>query len=208
MSEKVLTLEVQKLRREQVTETKEKAPETTEQVAIAPKTPLEQNYYNLMQLIVRYGERPIEVDGTMYSVGEIIIYTLENDGVAAPQPIYQTLIDEFKAHSKDEGFKAQPFFTFHSNPQLCALAVEMIAEKYQFVKPEQEARLGELVAQLLYEIKLTVVNMQIDSLEDRIKQAQAAGDVNTQLQLLGQQPQLIAMRNELCKVLGNRVINV
>jgi len=168
----------------------------------------EANYYNLMQLIVRYGERPIEVDGTMYSVGEIIIYTLENDGVAAPQPIYQTLIDEFKAHGKDEGFKAQSFFTFHSNPQLSALAVEMIAERYQFVKPEQEARLGELVAQLLYEIKLTVVNMQIDSLEDRIKQAQAAGDVNTQLQLLGQQPQLIAMRNELCKVLGNRVINV
>ena len=208
MSEKVLTLEVQKLRREQVTETKEKAPETKEPVVVAPKTSLEQNYYNLMQLIVRYGERPIEVDGTMYSVGEIIIYTLENDGVAAPQPIYQTLIEEFKAHSKDEGFKAQSFFTFHSNPQLSALAVEMIAERYQFVKPEQEARLGELVAQLLYEIKLTVVNMQIDSLEDRIKQAQAAGDVNTQLQLLGQQPQLIAMRNELCKVLGNRVINV
>ena len=201
MSEKVLTVEVQKLRKEQVTE-----ESVTEK--IQPRSGLDANFYNLLQLIVRYGECPIEVDGTMYTIGEIIIYTLENDGIAAPQPIYQTLIDEFKAHVKDPGFKAQSFFTFHANPKLSALAVEMIAEKYQFVKPDQETRLGELVAQLLYEIKLTVVNMQIDDLEDRIKQAQAAGDVNTQLQLLGQQPHLIATRNELCKVLGNRVINV
>ena len=201
MSEKVLTVEVQKLRKEQVTE--ESVNEAVQQ-----RSGLDANYYNLLQLIVRYGERPIEVDGMMYTVGEIIINTLENDGIAAPQPIYQTLIDEFKAHVKDTGFKAQSFFTFHANPQLSALAVEMIAEKYQFVKPDQETRLGELVAQLLYEIKLTVVNLQIDDLEDRIKQAQAAGDVKTQLQLLGQQPHLIATRNELCKVLGNRVISV
>ena len=201
MSEKVLTVEVQKLRKEKVSD--EPVPEK-----VQPRSGLEANYYNLLQLVVRYGERPIEVDNVMYTVGEIIIFTLENDGIAAPQPIYQTLIYEFKAHVKDEGFKAQSFFTFHSNPQLSALAVEMVAEKYRFVKPDQEMHLGELVAQLLYEIKLTVVNMQIDELEDRIKQAQAAGDVNTQLQLLGQQPHLIATRNELCKVLGNRVITV
>jgi len=201
MSEKVLTMEVQKLRKEQVAD-------TPEPVEVTLKTPLEQNYYNLMQLIVQYGEQPIEVNGSMYTIGEIIIYTLENDGVTPPIPIYQTLIDEFKAHVKDEGFKAQSFFTFHPNPQISALAIDMIAEKYRFVKPEHELRLGELVAQLLYEIKLTVVNMQIDELEDRIKQAQAAGDVNAQLQLLGQQPQLISMRNELCKLLGNRVIHV
>ena len=88
------------------------------------------------------------------------------------------------------------------------MAIDMIAEKYRFASPDNESRLGELVTQMLYEIKLTVVNMQIDDLDNRIKKAQADGDVNMQLQLLAHQPELLTMRNDLCRILGNRVINL
>jgi hypothetical protein len=84
----------------------------------------------------------------------------------------------------------------------------MIVEKYRLPATDTETRLGELVTQLLYEIKLTVVNMQIDDLDNRIKKAQSEGDVNLQLQLLAHQPELLTMRNDLCKILGNRVINL
>lgn len=49
-----------------------------------------------MQLIVRYGERPIELDGVIYTIGDVIIDTLREDEIAAPRPVYQTIIDEFK----------------------------------------------------------------------------------------------------------------
>ena len=223
MSEQVLTNEVVSIRRKKMEERDKEVKNEAQKEAVnptavvnptqvhqqkpvvAPKTPLEQNYYNLMQLIVRYGERPIEVDDSVYTIGDVIIYTLEGDEIAPPVPVYQTIMDEFKAHSKDEGFQAEHFFTFHPDPTVSSTAIEMIAERYQDVKSNGEARLGELVTQLLYEIKLTVINMQIEQVEQDLKAAQAAGDWSKQAQLLSYQPQLIAQRNEICKILGNRV---
>lgn len=236
MSEKVLTTEVVNLRRKKIEEhnkakdreaeqaatTVEPTAESTETTATpvdltspvnptpvkAPKSALDQNFYNLMQLVVRYGERPIQVGDTIYSIGEIIIYTIEEDEIKAPEPVYQAIIDEFKRHCKDEGFKAEEFFKFHPDPAISALAIDMIAEKYQYASFNHEGRLGELVTQFLYEIKLTVINQQIEELEQNLKEAQASGNWDRQMQLLAYQPQLLQARNDLCKLLGNRVINV
>lgn len=236
MSEKVLTTEVVNLRRKKIEEhnkakereaeqaatTVEPTAESTETTATpvnptspvnptlikAPKSALDQNFYNLMQLVVRYGERPIQVGDTIYSIGEIIIYTLEEDEIKAPKPVYQAIIDEFKRHCKDEGFKAEDFFKFHPDQAISALAIDMIAEKYQYASFNHEGRLGELVTQFLYEIKLTVINQQIEELEQNLKEAQASGNWDRQMQLLAYQPQLLQARNDLCKLLGNRVINV
>ena len=183
-------------------------PKPQEEIISRPDSPLEQNFYNLIQLIVRYGERPIDLDGTVYSIGEVIIWTIENDDIKPPKPVYQTIIDEFKRHYKDDGFKAESFYKFHSDPQVCALAIDMITEKYQHVKSDTEERLGEVVTRMLYELKLTTVNMQIDELEAGLKEAQETNDWNRQMALLARQPELLEQRNELCKVLGNRVINI
>lgn len=236
MSEKVLTTEVVNLRRKKIEEhnkakereaeqaatTVEPTAESTEITATpvnptspvnptpikAPKSALDQNFYNLMQLVVRYGERPIQVGDTIYSIGEIIIYTIEEDEIKAPEPVYQAIIDEFKRHCKDEGFKAEDFFKFHPDQAISALAIDMIAEKYQYASFNHEGRLGELVTQFLYELKLTVINQQIEELEQNLKEAQASGNWDRQMQLLAYQPQLLQARNDLCKLLGNRVINV
>ena len=216
MEEKVLTTEVVNLRRKnreedvkkEAKEEKKQEATTAVNMPLKPISALEQKYYNLIQLIVRYGERPVEIEDTVYTIGDVIIYTLEGDEIKAPQPVYQTIIDEFKRHSKDEGFKAETFFKFHPDPQVSALAIDMIADKYRFVKTDSEARLGELVTQLLYEIKLTVVNIQIEEVEKWLKEAQANNDWERQMQLLAHQPELLAQRNEICKILGNRVISI
>ena len=226
MSEKVLTTEVINLRRKRAEErdkakesavspslneapqTLSETPKNAPQQVKAPESPLEQNFYNLIQLVVRYGERPIDIEGTIYSIGEAIIYTLEGDEIKAPKPVYQEMIDEFKRHCKDDGFKAETFYKFHENPAISALAVDMIAEKYQIGAPNDDAKLGELVAQYLYEIKLTVITMQIAELEANLKDAQEKGDWDRQMILLAHQPELLNQRNEICKLLGNRVINI
>ena len=173
-----------------------------------PHTGLEANYYNLMQLLVQFGEQPIEVDGEVYAIGELISDTLENDCIQPPKPVYQTVLDEFRQHFHDAGFKAETFFKFHPDPTVSALAIDMIAEKYQFSQSDMGSRLGELVKRYLFEIKLTVTNMQIEELETRLKEAQAKNDWETQLAILKHQPELLAQRNEICRILGNRVINI
>ena len=230
MSEKVLTTEVVKLRKQKVEDanksvspqddlsaTRSVSPQdglsgeaglSEERSEVNLASGLEANYYNLMQLIVRYGERPVELDGTIYSIGDVIIDTLQSDEIAAPQPVYQTIIDEFKRHSKDPGFKAEYFYKFHPDRQVNQVAIDMIADRYQGARPETTVQLGELVTRLLYEIKLTVINMQIEELDAGLKQAQATNDIDRQMALLAHQPELLAMRNELCKILGNRVINI
>ena len=227
ISEKTLTTEVVNLRKKKVEEinkaqTKEEVfaqpAETPQEPAtttakspipsVQPASALEQNYYNLIQLIVRYGEQKMEVDGDIYTIGEVIIGTLANDGIQAPRPVYQEMIDEFNRHFREEGFKAETFYKFHPNPQISSLAVEMIAEKYRFANSEKDLKLGELVVRLIYEIKLTVINMQIEKVDAELKDAQATGNWERQMQLLKYQPQLLEQRNMICKILGNRVISV
>ena len=225
MSEKVLTTEVVNLRKKNREENAKKAEheqamktETAEQPAVTPQeakaplsaateSPLEQNLYNLMQLVVRYGEQPIEIDDTIYSIGEVIVYTIENDEIAIPKLVYKTMMDEFKLHYKDEGFVAEQFFKFHPDPQVSTMAIDMIADKYRFAKPDNTMQMGELVTRLLYEIKLTAINMQIEELEAELKEAQQTNNWERQMQLLAQQPELLSQRNEICKILGNRVIS-
>lgn len=208
MSEKVLTVEVLKLRKKSAPEQPKK--EEKEQVELPkPISPLEQNYYNLIQLIVRYGEQQVEIGDTRYAIGEVIIYSLEADEIKAPNPFYQTIIDEYKRHYQDKGFKAESFYKFHPDPQVSATAIEMIAEKYQFVQSTTDkTQMGQLVTRLLFEIKLTVINMQIEQLDAELKQAQQDNDWNKQMALLAHQPKLLQARNDICKVLGNRVINI
>ena len=222
ISEKVLTTEVINLRKKKIeeetknrehaearTEQNEQADESTLVSQETDRSPLASNYYNLIQLIVRHGEQQIQMeDGGIYSIGDVIIWTLEGDEIRPPLPVYQTIMDEFKRHSKDEGFKAEQFYKFHPDPQVSAMAVEMIAEKYRFAKPDKDERIGDLVARLLYEIKLTVINMQIDQLEQALKEAQEKGDIDTQMVLLQHHPKLLELRNDICKRLGNRVINI
>ena len=222
ISEKVLTTEVINLRKKKIeeetknreheearTEQNEQADESTLVSQETDRSPLADNYYNLIQLIVRHGEQQIQMeDGGIYSIGDVIIWTLEGDEIQPPLPVYQTIIDEFKRHSKEEGFKAEQFYKFHPDPQVSAMAVEMIAEKYRFAKPDKDERIGDLVARLLYEIKLTVINMQIDQLEQALKEAQEKGDIDTQMVLLQHHPKLLELRNDICKRLGNRVINI
>ena len=219
ISEKVLTTEVINLRKKKAEEnTKAEKPAEEPGIPTQPSmlstpnqpssSPLEQNYYNLMQLVVRYGERPIEVDGETSTIGEVIVYTLENDHVQVPKPVFKKMAEEYKQHCKEEGFKAESFFKFHPDPEISSMAIDMIAEKYQAVSPKDENRLGELVTRMLFEIKLTIINLQIADLELGLKEAQAKNDINRQMELMQLYPELLNIRNSLCRILGNRVINI
>ena len=240
INEQLLTREVIRLRRNKATEAEKQREEQdrmaafaedTEQTAPAPtaapqqnkkQIKLEENYRNLLQVIVRYGERTLYVqeNGQPVQTGEYILAQLSTDGIAAPNALWQTVIDEYLAHCHDAGFVAETFFKFHPNPAVSSLAVDLIADRYQLsqiyskqsisenvvheVKQEETAeQLDKLVGRLLLEIKLTVIELRLDEVEQLLK---TDSDWEQKKAQLAVQSQLLEVRNIICRQLGNRVI--
>lgn len=240
INEQLLTREVMRLRRDKATEA-EKQREEQERMAafaedaeqaspIAGSAPqpskkqikLAENYRNLLQVIVRHGEKTLYVsaDGQPVQVGEYILAQLSADGITAPDALCQTVADEYFAHCHDTGFVAETFFKFHTNPAVSSLAVDLIADRYQLsqiyskqsisdnvvreVKPEGPAeQLDKLVGRLLLEIKLTVIELRLDEVEQQLK---TDSDWDQKKAQLAVQSQLLEVRNIICRQLGNRVI--
>ena len=249
ISEKVLTIEVINLRKKQVEEDQKGQEHTTSSpsvpsvtsdtsdhisndgsekvVAIGeaikqPDSPLDKHFYDLIQLVVRHGEQIVGINGQMFMIGEIIISALEGDSIRPTKTVYQTIMNDFKVHYQDEGFKAETFFKFHEDPDVSATAVDMLIDRYQLAtdkssiedkktKEDQDLQLqqlAQLVTQHLYEIKLTTIEMQIIEVGDKLKEAQEKGQWDVEMQLLSHQQQLIRNKNEICKILGNRIITL
>lgn len=240
MQEMVLTREVQKLRREKYS----KAPATTEkpseetapaQVESQP-TPaasssapsrFDENMLNLLQVIVRYGERILfqTEDGTPILVGEYIISELQGDEILPKTDIQQLLLSEYRNHYKETGFIATNFFMRHPNTALSQFAVDLMADKYQLSRiysrqyvsentsknvdlPTDADHLPELVSRLLLELKFTVVNERINALQQELLQAQSEQNWEKIQAILQTQPTLMDVRTAICKALGNRVITM
>lgn len=195
--------------------------------ATAPAAPrmskTEHNIRNLTQLLVRYGERPYFTfaNGTTITVGGYLIQQLEADQVEIPLPIDRRIFEEFKEHQNADGFVAENFFKFHPDPEINALACDLIADRYQLSsifskvaisdnivqdvqqRSEQDL-LNELVPQLLCELKLSLINERIAAVQKQMKEA-SSDDSAQSMQLLGHLSQLQAVKREICKFLGNRV---
>ena len=194
----------------------------TEPVA-QPLTHKERNILNLIQVLIRYGEKVLyQTEDQMITVGEYIITEINNDSIDIPNPLHKLVIDEYVANYQAPQFVASVFFQHHPNEAISQLAVDMIADKYQLsrmyskrsisenvvqeVQQDETNVLPELVQRLLLELKLTVVEERLDAMDKLL--VQAVGDKNDQLitAILEQQPQLMEIRSQLCRALGNRVI--
>ena len=194
----------------------------TEPVA-QPLTHKERNILNLIQVLIRYGEKVLyQTEDQMITVGEYIITEINNDSIDIPNPLHKLVIDEYVANYQAPQFVASVFFQHHPNEAISQLAVDMIADKYQLsrmyskrsisenvvqeVHQDETDVLPELVQRLLLELKYTVVDERIDSMQRLLKEAQERGDWQLITAILEQQPQLMDIRTQLCRALGNRVI--
>lgn len=176
---------------------------------------LEQNYLNLLRIIVRYGEKEFSPN---VSWGDYIYASIKNDCVA-PQPLYQRVIDEFLAHEHDERFVAEQFFKTHMDPEISALAISLITDEYQLstmynkqsitenvkreVKQVTDAdRLPTLVNQLINEFRYTLAKQRLDEVARMLEQYKDNPDA--QMQLLASQRQLVDYLKNLAEQMGRR----
>lgn len=184
----------------------------------------QQNIQNLIQMIIRYGEQVLlQVEGRDIRVGEYIINEFRTDSVEIDNPLYRLVIDEYMAHYQEEGWIASNFYQHYPDMRLSQLAVEMLADKYQLSRiyaqqmvsenvvketdlPSELDILPDLVQRMLLELKFAIVNERIDSMQALLTEAQKNDDWVLIRAILEQQPQLMNIRQVLCKALGNRVI--
>ena len=184
----------------------------------------QQNIQNLIQMIIRYGEQVLfQVEGRDIRVGEYIINEFRTDSVEVENPLYRMVIDEYIAHYQEEGWVAANFYQHYPDMRLSQLAVEMLADKYQLSRiyaqqmvsenvvketdlPSELDILPDLVQRMLLELKFAIVNERIDSMQALLTEAQKNDDWVLIRAILEQQPQLMNIRQVLCKALGNRVI--
>jgi DNA primase len=184
----------------------------------------QQNIQNLIQMIIRYGEQVLfQVEGRDIRVGEYIINEFRTDSVEIENPLYRMVIDEYMAHYQEEGWVAANFYQHYPDMRLSQLAVEMLADKYQLSRiyaqqmvsenvvketdlPSELDILPDLVQRMLLELKFAIVNERIDSMQALLTEAQKNDDWVLIRAILEQQPQLMNIRQVLCKALGNRVI--
>lgn len=189
------------------------APQTESPVSAVPRmSNMEQNYLNLLRVIVRYGEQVVM--GQNYTWGDYIIANIKDDG-AAPRPIYQRIIDEFLAHEHEPEFSAEQYFKTHMDPEVSSLAISLIADEYQLSRiyskqsisenvqreakmPSDADRLGDLVPKLVLEYKYTMVNQRLEEVAETIKKATE----DMQLQWMQYQSQLMAIKREIARQRG------
>lgn len=182
------------------------------------------NIQNLIQMIIRYGEQVLfQVEGRDIRVGEYIINEFRTDSVEIENPLYRMVIDEYMAHYQEKGWVAANFYQHYPDMRLSQLAVDMLADKYQLSRiyaqqmvsenvvketdlPSELDILPNLVQRMLLELKFAIVNERIDSMQALLKEAQKNDDWVLIRAILEQQPQLMNIRQVLCKALGNRVI--
>ena len=184
----------------------------------------EQNILNLIQLIIRHGEKIIHQDEniTIY-VGEYIIQELRKDNITLDNPLYQLILDEYMAHYQEPNWVSANYFQHHTKGEVSQFAVDMLADKYQLSRmygkqvvsenvvkevelPTEANILPELTQRMLLELKYTIVNERIDSMQAMLKEAQLRDDWVLIRTILAEQPALMDIRQQLCKALGNRVI--
>lgn len=181
---------------------------------------IDHNIRNLLQILVKYGDYAL-FDTT---VGQYILDELEANGIQFENPLYEKMLQEYSLHKDDEGFCAESFFKFHQNSYVSALAVELISERYELSRiygkqnisenvrteakmPTDADRLADLVPQLVYELQLTIVKERQTYIRYALKHAQENGQEGEVMELLREDMQLKQVEQQLCKLLGNRIIS-
>ena len=169
----------------------------------------------LVQCVVRYGERVI-IEGVETEDGQIINlsvaqymdYDLAQDGLSFSNELYNQILAEAVIHNNDEGFKAETYFTSHSDLQISQLATSLAINHYQLSKSLQmdvkQDTLRQQVNHLLLDFRMKIVENRLKDIQLQLRQV--GSDMQRIRDLLQEQKDVQQLRDALAKQLGNDVI--
>ena len=169
----------------------------------------------LVQAIVRDGEKiiirdiPNEETGTTVNlnVAQYIAYDLGLDNLSFSNPVSIQILQEAVEHSSDEGFKAEEYFTHHSDINLSTLAVKLSVDRFQLSESlqlkERETDLRDRIIHLILDFRMDYVEQHLKALQTKLAQEQ---DIDKMMAIMGELKNMQEMRNILAKKLGTDIV--
>lgn len=175
----------------------------------------------LIQMVVRYGERVMcnvedeNGDEKPLTVVEFIQYSLAEDHLELRHPLHRQILAEALQYYREEGFRCDRYFENHPELPIAELTTELahdpetlskIHEKGIPVKPEEE-RLVELVPHLLADYKLAVVEDELRSILQQMKDPAVITDRERSTEVMRRYSEIKQIQSQLSRQRGDRVIN-
>lgn len=185
-------------------------------------TRMQQNIRNLLQVMVRHGEKPLYrlADRTI-TVGEFILTMLDQAKIEPELKADLHLLHEYRKAYKEDGFVAEDYFKFHSDPEINQLACNLLTDKYQLstmfskqmvsenvqqsITPADESELlMELVPKLVSELNLTIIEERIADVNKQMHEATKEGKDEQVMSLLAKRTDLDKQKKTLLEYLGRK----
>lgn len=173
---------------------------------------------NILQALIKFGDKTLyfadEAKTQAVTVGQYIIEELTHDNITFGHPLHQLFLTEYRNNYQQEGFNPERFFLNHSNYDIGQLTTNLLAEKYQLSKIhskikqiESDAdRIFTMVPRVVFELKNSLM---LDLIKNKLHEMKVANE-NKNLELVNKLmheiSQLDAVKKQLSKTLGERII--
>lgn len=172
----------------------------------------------IVQQLIRHGEKVMFVDEESkqeISVAEYVASELGMDNITLTTPLFAEVLQELLQHIGEMGFTAERHFVTHANPALSRLAVDLIEEKYQLSKYHSKTqtivndadRLNELMYHLMIDYKHSLIEMELKDILNQLRHPDVMADDDKCLEVMSRYKELMEIKQQMAKHLGDRVIS-
>ena len=169
----------------------------------------------LMREIIRHGEEIIydnieTEDGNVisFNVAQYVDYDLGQDDIQFSNPLYNQILAEAVAHSGQEGWKAETYFTNHPDIEVSQLATRLAIDRHQlggrFLIQPREGSLCQRVVHLVMDLRMDLIEGKLKEIQNAMREA--VGDMNRVMQLMKEFKDMQQLRDMLAHKLGSDVM--
>ena len=165
----------------------------------------------LIEMVMRHGEEVIlNTEGQDVNVAQFIYYSLSEDGMSFQNELYNKVLEEVINHCDEPGFKAETYFTHHSDIDINTLAAKLCTDRFMLspsmqVRQEEDS-LKQQVVHLLYDFQLGHVEIELQQLKRELKQSD--GDVEKMMALMKSIKDYQELRNKIGQKLGRKIVGI
>ena len=165
----------------------------------------------LIEMVMRHGEEVIlNTEGQDVNVAQFIYYSLSEDGMSFQNGLYNKVLEEVINHCDEPGFKAETYFTHHSDIEVNTLAAKLCTDRFMLspsmqVRQEEDS-LKQQVVHLLYDFQLGHVEIELQQLKRELKQSD--GDVEKMMALMKSIKDYQELRNKIGQKLGRKIVGI
>lgn len=191
-------------------ETPQAAPERTPTLAL-PTDEFQER--DIIRLLIQFGSR--ELPGESITVAEWVLGDIEELLTEFDNPLYGRIARECHALLLQGQAMEQTYFTHHSSPEIANLALEMLAQPWEY-SPNWEARWNfplqnqpmpednaeADIQQALAMFKIRKINRLLEKNRERLKTAIANGDTKAEMQYLQTNLKIEQVRNRIARKHG------